>query len=45
MKMFQIKYLKYYRKAQAAQGTVWFRYYMHKLSSLAIRPVFNYMKI
>ena len=31
MKMFQIKYLKYYRKAQAAQGTVWSRYYMHKL--------------
>lgn len=29
--MLQIKYLKYYRKAQVARGTIWSRYYMSKL--------------
>lgn len=27
----QIKYLKYYRKAQAAQGSIWILYYMNRL--------------
>ena len=31
LKMLQIRYLWYYRKAQATRGTIWFRYYMHKL--------------
>lgn len=31
MKMFQIKYLKYYRKAQVTKRTIWARYYMYKL--------------
>jgi len=30
-KMLQIKYLWYYRKAQAAKGTIWSKWYMHKL--------------
>lgn len=31
MKLPQIKYLKYYRLAQAASKTVWRKWYMHKL--------------
>lgn len=29
--LFQIKYLWYYRKAQSAMGTIWYRYYMYRL--------------
>lgn len=31
LKMLQIKYLKYYRKAQVSKGTIWARYYMYLL--------------
>lgn len=31
MGMLQIRYLKYYRKAQAAQSSIWYRYYMKRL--------------
>lgn len=31
MNMLQIQYLKYYRKAQVAQGTIWANYYMNQL--------------
>lgn len=30
-RMLQIRYLKYYRKAQISRGTIWGRYYMRKL--------------
>lgn len=35
-KLLQIKYLWYYRKAQAAIGTVWQWYYMRKLKKFSI---------
>ncbi len=31
LKLLQIRYLKYYRLAQASKGSVWERYYMHRL--------------
>lgn len=31
LKLLQIRYLKYYRLAQASMGSVWEQYYMHKL--------------
>lgn len=31
LKLLQIRYLKYYRLAQASKGSVWEQYYMHKL--------------
>ena len=31
LNMLQIKYLWYYRKAQAAKGSIWYSYYMKKL--------------
>jgi len=36
MKLLQIKYLWYYRKAQAAMGTIWQWYYMNKLKKFSI---------
>lgn len=29
--LLQIKYLRYYRKAQISRGTIWHRWYMHRL--------------
>lgn len=35
--LLQIKYLWYYRKAQASRGSIWSRWYMHKLIKFSER--------
>lgn len=37
MKMSQIRYLWYYRKTQAAKGTIWYRFYMRRLIRISER--------